>query len=167
MYVSSWGKLHFKLLQQTEIYVRSRFIQILYTLIRLIILTYLLTPQCRVLLEKLTGLQLVKKFPAFHGTRRFITALTSVCHPVHIPTSHLLEIHPNIIHPSTPRSPQWSPSLRFPHQDPIHSPLLTHTRQMEIYLLHNERVGMEKIRNKNKCSKKMSRKEHFGEDVRC
>jgi len=42
--------------------------------------TYLLTPWCIVLLEKLTGLQLVKKFPAFHGTRRFITALTSVCH---------------------------------------------------------------------------------------
>ena len=37
-----------------------------------------LTPTCRVLLEKLTGLQLVKKFPAFHGTRRFITALTSI-----------------------------------------------------------------------------------------
>ena len=30
------------------------------------------------LLEKLTGLQLVKKFPAFRRTRRFITALTSV-----------------------------------------------------------------------------------------
>ena len=43
-------------------------------------------------------------------------------YPVHIPTSHLLEIHPNIIHPSTPRSPQWSPSLRFPHQDPKHTP---------------------------------------------
>ena len=42
--------------------------------------------------------------------------------PVHIPTSHLLESHPNIIHPSTPRSPQWSLSLRFPHQDPT-SPL--------------------------------------------
>jgi len=40
--------------------------------------------------------------------------------PVHIPTSHLLEIHPNIIHPSTPRSPQWTLSLRFPHQDPFH-----------------------------------------------
>ena len=38
----------------------------------------ILTPWCRVLLEKLTGLQLVKKFPAFHGTRMFITALTSV-----------------------------------------------------------------------------------------
>ena len=41
-------------------------------------------------------------------------------YPVHIPTSHLLEIHPNIIHPSTHRSPQWSPSHRFPHQHPIH-----------------------------------------------
>ena len=40
----------------------------------------ILTPWCRVLLEQLTGLQLVKKFPAFHGTRRFITALTSVRH---------------------------------------------------------------------------------------
>jgi len=100
--------------------------------------TYLLTPWCRVLLDKLTGLQLVKKFSAFHRTRRFITALTSVRHlsildqpnPVHIPTSHLLEIHPNIILPSTPRSPQWSPSDRFPHQDPTHRPLLTHTRHM-------------------------------------
>ena len=43
-------------------------------------LTYLLTAWCRVLLKKLTGLQLVKKFPTFHGTRRFITALTSVRH---------------------------------------------------------------------------------------
>ena len=34
------------------------------------LLTYLLTPWCRVLLEQLTGLQLVKKFPAFHGTQR-------------------------------------------------------------------------------------------------
>jgi len=53
----------------------------------------LLTPWCRVLLVQLTGLQLVKKFPAFHGTRKFITALTSVRHlslswasPIH-PTS--------------------------------------------------------------------------------
>jgi len=42
--------------------------------------TYILTAWCRVLLEQLTGLQLVKKFPAFHGTPRFITALTSVRH---------------------------------------------------------------------------------------
>ena len=43
-----------------------------------VIYTYLLTPWCKVLLEELTGLQLVNKFLAFHGTRRFITALTSV-----------------------------------------------------------------------------------------
>jgi len=40
----------------------------------------LLTPWCRVLLEKRIDLHLVKKFPAFRGTRRFITALTSVRH---------------------------------------------------------------------------------------
>jgi hypothetical protein len=34
--------------------------------------TYLLTPGSRVLLEKLAGFQLVKKFPTFCGTRRFI-----------------------------------------------------------------------------------------------
>jgi len=31
----------------------------------------------RVLLHKLTDSQLVKKFPTFYGTRRFITAFTS------------------------------------------------------------------------------------------
>jgi hypothetical protein len=43
-------------------------------------ITYLLTPWSRVLLEKLTGSQSVKKFPAFCGTRRFITAFTSARH---------------------------------------------------------------------------------------
>jgi len=45
-----------------------------------ILLTYLLTPWSRVLLEKLATLQLVKKLPAFYGTRRFLTALTSARH---------------------------------------------------------------------------------------
>jgi len=44
--------------------------------------------------------------------------------PVHVPTSYILEIHPNIIHPSTPSSPQWSPSFRFPQQEPIYPPPL-------------------------------------------
>jgi len=54
--------------------------------------------------------------------------------PVHIPTSHLLEIRPNINHPSTPRSPQLvsfppvspsrpykppSPPSYAPHAQPI------------------------------------------------
>ena len=55
---------------------------------------YLLAPWCRVL-EKLTGLQLVKKFPAFHGTRRFITALTSVRHLSLSWTSPIQSIYPH------------------------------------------------------------------------
>jgi len=43
-------------------------------------LTYLLTPWSRVFLEKPTGLQLVKKFPAFYRNQRFITAFTSARH---------------------------------------------------------------------------------------
>ena len=105
----------------------------------LVVHTYLLTPWCRVLLEKLTGLQLVKNFPAFHGTRRFITALTSVIH-LSLSWAHPIQsIYPHptsrrsiliLSNPSTPRPPQWSLSQRLPHQDPIHPPLLTHTRHM-------------------------------------
>ena len=57
--------------------------------------TYLLTPGCRVLLEKLTGLQLVNKFPAFHGTRRFITALKSVRHLSLSWAKPIQSIHPH------------------------------------------------------------------------
>jgi hypothetical protein len=49
---------------------------------------------------------------------------------VHNPTSHFLKIHLNIIFPSATRSPQWSLSLRFPHQNPIHASLLPHPRYM-------------------------------------
>ena len=50
------------------------------------LLTYLLTyflltySMKKILLEKLTGFQLVKKFPAFHGTRMCFTAITSARH---------------------------------------------------------------------------------------
>ena len=65
------------------------------------LLTYVLTPRCRVLLEKLTGLQLVKKFPAFYGTRRFITALTSVRH---VSLSWASPIQSTYPHPTSWRS---------------------------------------------------------------
>jgi hypothetical protein len=37
-------------------------------------------PRSRVLLEKLAIAQMDEKFPAFYGTRRFITVLTRNCH---------------------------------------------------------------------------------------
>jgi hypothetical protein len=46
----------------------------------LLLLLLLLTPQSRVLLETLTGSQPVKKFPAFYGIRRLITACTIARH---------------------------------------------------------------------------------------
>ena len=44
------------------------------------LLTHVLTQWNKVLLEKLTGSQLVKKFPAFYGTRSSITVFTSARH---------------------------------------------------------------------------------------
>jgi hypothetical protein len=55
-------------------------IQCIYITAPTYLLTYFLTPQSRVLLEKLSGFQLVKKFSTFYETWKFITAFTSACH---------------------------------------------------------------------------------------
>ena len=88
------------------------------------LLTYLLTPWCSPSWE-------ANWFAASQETPRFLWKpkvhyrthkrpptflVLGQPNPVHIPTSHLLEFHPNIIHPSKPGSPQWSLSLWFPHQ---------------------------------------------------
>ena len=41
--------------------------------------------------------------------------------------SHFLKIQLNIIFPSPPRSTKWFLPLRFPHQNPVYTPLLPHT----------------------------------------
>jgi hypothetical protein len=66
-----------------------------------IILTYLLAPRSTVLLEKLTGLKLVKKFPSFYGTRRSITTFASASHLSLFWASSIQSILP---HPNSWRS---------------------------------------------------------------
>jgi len=63
--------------------------------------TYWLTLWSRVLLEKLSGFQLVKKFPALYENRRFITADTSARHLSLYWASSIQSIHP---HPTSWRS---------------------------------------------------------------
>jgi len=50
--------------------------------------------------------------------------------PVHTSTAHFLKIHLNIILPSTPGSPKWSLSFRFPHQNSVYTFPFPHARYM-------------------------------------
>ena len=61
--------------------------------------------------EKLTGPHLVKKFPAFYGIPRFITAFTSAL--------HLSLLWASSIQSMSPHSTSWRPILTpFSHQRP-------------------------------------------------
>jgi hypothetical protein len=101
---------------------------------------YLVTPRSRVLLGMLTGFQLFKKFPRnFMEPEGSITAFTSARHlslswasSIQSITPHptSCKIHLTIILPSTPGSPQWSLSLRFSNQNPVHTSPLPHMRHL-------------------------------------
>ena len=104
-----------------------------------VLLTHLLTPWSRVLLEKLTGFAANQEIPRILWNPKVLyrthkcpppVPILSQCHPVPTTPSHVLKIHLNIIHPSTSWSPQWSLSLRFPHQNLVHTSPLPHTRYM-------------------------------------
>ena len=97
------------------------------------LLTYLLTPWSRVLLEKLTGFAANQEIPPIlwnpmvhYRIHKCPPPVPILCQsdPFHTLTSYLLKNHLNIILPSTPGSLMWSLSFRFPHQNPVYaSPL--------------------------------------------
>ena len=93
-------------------------------------LTYSLTPWSRVLLEKLTGSQLVKKFATFYVNRKFITAFTNSRHLSLPPPPTSQRSFLVLILPSMPGSSNWSLSLRFLHQNSLYTSHLTHTHYM-------------------------------------
>jgi len=103
-----------------------------------LISTHLLSPWNRVLLEKLTGSQLFKKFPAFYGIRRLLSALQepAICpcpkpdQSSPCPPFRFLKIQLNMILLSRPRSSKWSLYLRFLHQNSVYIPPLLHTLYM-------------------------------------
>jgi hypothetical protein len=111
-----WLRLYYRLL-------------LLLLLLLTYLLTYLLIPWNRNLLEKLPGLQLVKKFPAFYGTLEPESSLPQSQVPATCPYPESAQSSPYpYIH--CPFIYAWVSYPQVSHQNPVHASPLPHTRYM-------------------------------------
>ena len=108
----------------------------LLTVQRNVSLPSLLIPWSRVLLEYITGFQLVKKFLEFYGPRRFITEFTTACHVSISWAGSIQSIHsyPTFWKSILILSPHLHLGLPsglfpsgFPYQNPEYTCTLSHT----------------------------------------
>ena len=129
---------------------------------------YLLTPWSRVLLETLTGFAANQEIPRIlwnpkvhYRTHKRPPPVPILSQPHLVPTTpfHFLKIHLNIILPPTSWFLQWSLSLRFPHQNLVHTSPFFHTCHMprpsyssRFYHPHNIGWGVQVILRYAKCN---------------
>ena len=101
--------------------------------------TYLLTPWSKILLEKLTGFAANQEIPRIYGTQKFVTVLTSARHlslslanTIQSPQPLLTSSRSILILSSHLRLglPNGLLSLRFPHQNLVHTSPFLHTCHM-------------------------------------
>ena len=102
-------------------------------------LTSLLTPHSKVFLEKLTGFAANQEIPRILWNPKVHYRTHKCPHLSPSCASSIQSIHPHPTScPSMPESPKWSPSFRFPHQNPVYASPLPHTRYMS-RLSHSSR----------------------------
>jgi hypothetical protein len=103
------------------------------------LLTYLLTPWCRILFKQLIVTQLVKKYPAFLWNPKVhyrvhtsppLDPILSQLNPVRHIDPYLPKVHFNVILPPTHRSSQWSLTSGPPNQNPLNTSPLPHACRM-------------------------------------